>query len=335
MARPVEKALIAVVLAGIALVVIVLWRPVHTPEAAGTTATTSEVATAAATPRTSAAKRPSSASSNHPPTGGPVANPVDTRSPIGTRATTVALSPGGSTGSEASHPTVPSPASSAATTRVASTTGPPTTTAPPPSTEASAASTARASTTGGPPSTALPDTGVPEVPQRCASVEEVWKWDGHPVEDPCTLAEVKRVMRWAWTGTDDQRRSAIRNSHLLDDVFAGLEEVGRKEGYGIFHSETRGEWTVGSRNIRWHGGPHFDRAVIAVDYTFRHPENPPYPWWTVTLVQIDGDWKLSYRRGYCRMVTPSLEYHGLEARCLPDPDPEVNEDEYPDAIEDS
>ena len=173
------------------------------------------------------------------------------------------------------------------------------------------------------------------MPQRCASVEEVWKWDGHPVEDACTLAEVKRVMRWAWTGTDDQRRSAIRNSHLLDEVFTALEEVGREIGAGVFHSETQpGEWSIRFRNIRWHGGPDFDRAVIAVDYSFRHPDYAPGSWRTVTLVQIDGDWKLSYREGYCRMVNPVLEYFDSDIRCPPDPNPEINEYEYPDAIPD-
>ncbi|MDE0169786.1 MAG: hypothetical protein OXS29_09755 [bacterium] len=163
-------------------------------------------------------------------------------------------------------------------------------------------------------------------------MEEVWKWDGHPVEDACTLAEVKRVMRWAWLGTDEQRRSAIRNSHLLDEVFSALEEVGQKLGAGVFHSETRGEWDIRFRNIRWHGGPHFDRAVIAVDHSFSHPDYASAGWRTVTLVQIDGDWKLSYREGFCRMVEPEVEYHALEARCPPDPNPEINEHEYPDAI---
>lgn len=165
-------------------------------------------------------------------------------------------------------------------------------------------------------------------------MEEVWKWDGHPVEDPCTLAEVKRVMRWAWLGTDQQRRSAIRNSHLLDEVFAALKEVGQELGAGIFHIETRGQWDIRFKNIRWHGGPHFDRAVIAVDHSLSHPDYRSAGWRTVTLVQIDGDWKLSYREGYCRIANVYLEVFDFDFRCPPDPNPEVNEDEYPDAIPD-
>ena len=154
------------------------------------------------------------------------------------------------------------------------------------------------------------------------------------MEDPCTLAEVKRVMRWAWLGTDDQRRSAIRNSHLLDEVFAALEQIGLQIGGGVFHPEIRAEWDILFNNIRWHGGPDFDRAVIAVDFRFRHPDLRLAPWKTVTLVQIDGDWKLSYREGYCRIVNSYLEVFEFSFRCPPDPHPEINEYEYPDAIPD-
>jgi len=117
-------------------------------------------------------------------------------------------------------------------------------------------------------------------------------------------------------------------------VFAALEEIGLQIGGGKLHPETRGEWDIRFRNIRWHGGPDFDRAVIAVDHSFRHPDYQPGSWRTVTLVQIDGDWKLSYREGFCRMMNPVLEVFGFELRCPPDPNPEINEYEYPDAIPD-
>lgn len=348
MARPVEKALISITVAGIGLVAVALWPPIRSPDASGVPTTMWESTIPATPKRTSAANPPSSTSPSRHPTSGPVADTVDTRATIGTSATTIVLPPGDSTTPGAASPSGHPSASPRRTNRTASGMDLPETTVLLSTTESSVVSTAPPATPSSPavppdaslsstiaPTATPPTPRQPEVPGRCALVEEVWKWDGHPVEDPCTLAEVKRVMRWAWTGTDEQRRSAIRNSHLLDGVFAALEEVGREVGAGVFHSATRGEWSVRFRNIRWHGGPHFDRAVIAVDYSFRHPDYQPGPWRTVTLVQVDGDWKLSYRRGYCRMVTPSLEYHGLAARCPSDPNPEVNEDEYPDMIEDS
>ena len=361
MARPIEKALIAITLAGIALALVVLRQPMRTTDVTQTAAPVSGATTVVT--RTPATKPLSSTIASSPATSGPVTDPVDTRPNTSDPGDTAQL-PVGSTTTYASHPTVPT--SSPTTSLVVSPTSLPTMTVPPSTsspttslvvsptslvatTEASAVSTAPSSTTVqsstsvSPPvsssTTAVPAVSPdaderPEAPQRCASVEEVWKWDGHPVEDACTLAEVKRVMRWAWTGSDDQRRSAIRNSHLLDEVFAALEEVGREIGAGVFHSETRQEWSIRFRNIRWHGGPHFDRAVIAVDYRARHPDYQPGSWRTVTLVQIDGDWKLSYREGYCRVVTPMLEYFGSDTRCPPDPNPEINEYEYPDAIPD-
>lgn len=169
-------------------------------------------------------------------------------------------------------------------------------------------------------------------PRTCAAVQELWEADGYPVEDPCTLAEVRRVFRWAWTGTDRQRRSAIRNGHLLDEVFAALDEYGRTHGAGLFDPRTRGDWTVVLDDIRWRGGPGADRAVIAVTHGFIHPDYPRSPRWTSTVVQVDGEWRLSYRRSYCLQANSIMESLGSEVRCPPDPDPDLNEREDPDTI---
>ncbi len=169
-------------------------------------------------------------------------------------------------------------------------------------------------------------------PPRCPLVQELWEADGYPVEDLCTLAEVKRIFTWAWTGTDRQRRSAIRNSHLLDEIFAALDEYGRTHDAGLFDPDTRGEWTPVFDDFRWRGGPRHDRAVIEVSYGFVHRDYPTSSRWTDTLVQVEGEWKLSYRRSYCRQANLIMEYVGSDLRCPPDPDPEVNEDEDPDII---
>ena len=185
------------------------------------------------------------------------------------------------------------------------------------------------------PSTAIPTpTEAPATtagtgPRRCASVEELWEADGYPVEDPCTLAEIKRVFRWAWTGTDDQRRSAIRNSHLLEEVFAALDEFGLTHDAGLFRPDERGRYSIIFEDIRWHGGPDHDEAVIGVRYRFDHPDWPPTDQFLDTLVQIEGEWKLSYRRSYCVKVLFIMELIGNDIRCPRDPHPEINEDEAP------
>ena len=152
---------------------------------------------------------------------------------------------------------------------------------------------------------------------------------GAVVQDPCTLAEVKRVFRWAWTGTDEQRRSAIRHGHLLDEVFAALDDYGLGAEALLFHPEERGRYIIWFDDIWWGGGSEYDEAVIAVKYRFDHPEFPASVQFVDTAVQVDGKWKLSYRRSYCGVVRSIMEYLGSNVRCPRDPNPEVNEKEAP------
>ncbi|MXZ68284.1 MAG: hypothetical protein F4Z17_04695 [Acidimicrobiia bacterium] len=163
----------------------------------------------------------------------------------------------------------------------------------------------------------------------CPRIEELWVADSYPVEDPCTLAEVRRAVYLAYTGTDDQRRSAIRNGALLDEVFAALDDFGRTHGAVLYHPEQRGRSSVIFEEIVWRGGPDADRGVIAVRYRLDHPDFPPTDLVLDTLVQVEGEWKVSYRRSYCVKVLVIMEYVGSDVRCPRDPTPEVNEDEAP------
>ena len=92
-------------------------------------------------------------------------------------------------------------------------------------------------------------------PGRCPPIDELWVADGRPVEDPCTLAEVRRATYLAYTGTDEQRRSAIRNGPLLDEVFAALDDFGRNYGAVLYHPEQRGRSSVIFEEIVWRGAP--------------------------------------------------------------------------------
>ncbi len=164
---------------------------------------------------------------------------------------------------------------------------------------------------------------------RCAPVEELWQADGLPVEDPCTLGEAERVLRWAWTGSGGQRRSAVRNGVLLDEVFDALDRYGRERAVSLFHPEERGRFEVSLDDVRWQGGPAHDAAVIGVVYRLVHPDLGAGEPVLDTLVQVDGEWKLSYRRSFCVKVMVIMEHIGSSVRCPKDPNPEVNEDEAP------
>ena len=323
MSRPLERTLIVVVLAGLAAVVPAL----RGRDDGSLPSTTSNV--------TSSTTLATAARIDYPSEEAPALSTTVIRGPITTTGNRVndpvLIEPPGPINTRSREATVATAPDSHRST--------PTTAGPPParsavSTSLTPLTTGRQATTT---SQLLPivprgATAQPETPGRCATVQELWEADGYPVEDACTLEKVKQVFNRAWTGTDRQRRSAIRNSHLLDEVFVALDEYGRTHDAGLFDPGTRGEWTVVFHDIRWRGGPRYDRAVVAVTHGFVHPDYPHSPRWTSTAVQVGGEWKLSYRRSYCLQADAILESTGSEVRCPPDPDPGVNEHEDPDAI---
>lgn len=279
MARPVERFLFAVTLAGLLASAIVLWTPVRrSAPISPVPAAAPEAAAAVPAPAPAA---PSVSASSGPPPG---------------------EADGGFSGADAAEGALPAP-----------------TAAPAPSDGE------------GPPaaSSAASPPGAEAAPARCAPVEELWEADGLPVEDPCTLEEAERVLRWAWTGGDEQRRSAIRNGRLLGEVFGALDRYGREHGAFLFHPEERRRYEVSLDDVRWQGGPGYEAAVIGVVYRLEHPELGGGESFLDTLVQVDGEWKLSYRRSFCVKVMVIMEYAGSSVRCPRDPHPEVNEDEAP------
>ena len=275
MARPVERFLFAVTLAGLLASAIVLWTPVRrSAPISPVPAAAPETAAAVPAPAPAA---PSVSASSGPPPG---------------------EADGGVSGADAAEGALPAP-----------------TAAPAPS--------------DGEGPTAASSAASPPGAARCAPVEELWEADGLPVEDPCTLEEAERVLRWAWTGGDEQRRSAIRNGRLLGEVFGALDRYGREHGAFLFHPEERRRYEVSLDDVRWQGGPGYEAAVIGVVYRLEHPELGGGESFLDTLVQVDGEWKLSYRRSFCVKVMVIMEYAGSSVRCPRDPHPEVNEDEAP------
>ena len=275
MARPVERFLFAVTLAGLLASAIVLWTPVRR-SAPISPVPAAAPETAAAVPAPAPAATSVSASSGPPP----------------------GEADGGVSGADAAEGALPAPTAS-----------------PAPS--------------DGEGLTAASSAASPPGAARCAPVEELWEADGLPVEDPCTREEAERVLRWAWTGGDEQRRAAIRNGRLLGEVFGALDRYGREHGAFLFHPEERRRYEVSLDDIRWQGGPDYQAAVIGVVYRLEHPELGGGESFLDTLVQVDGEWKLSYRRSFCVKVMVIMEYAGSSVRCPRDPHPEVNEDEAP------
>ena len=314
MSRPVEKVTLAVILASLGLG-IALWTPVLDIFSNGTTTTPTPVTTTV---------RPATTTSISPDTTlvSTTTTSVTTTAAIAA-TTTAATGPIPETTEVAATTTAQATTTSTApsTTTAAPTTtrAPSTTTRPPPST-----------TTSTTPSTTMPPTTVAAGPGRCAPIEDLWRL-GYPVEDSCTLAEVRRVLTWAWAGTDAQRRAAIRNSYLLEDeVFPALDDFGLNDPNGSgFHPEERRQRRLVVNSVIWKGGPEASDGVAAVWFYFDHPDYPrnsEFPFHQ-TLVQVDGEWKLSYRRSFCVLARLVLELSGSDVLCPRDPHPEINEDE--------
>ena len=313
MARPVERCLFAVILAGLAASAAVLWT---------------------SAPR-SAPVQPAPAAAPVPVAAAPDAAPASSAAPADSSAAAVSDGPSAPAASSSAAASVapPSEAQAGPSPEFDAWEGahpaPPASPAPSAAAAPSAADAEPPEREGFP--AAAPPPGEEGAPVRCALVEELWEADGLPVEDPCTLAEVARVLRWAWAGGDEQRRAAIRNGGLLDEVFEALDRYGRERGASLFHPDERRQFEVSLDDVRWQGGPAYDAAVIGVVYRLEHPDLGAAEPVLDTLVQVDGEWKLSYRRSFCVKVMVIMEYTGSSVRCPRDPHPEVNEDEAPGA----
>ena len=299
----VEKMLFVVFVAGVLTAVLMITAPVRTPQRPAPSSTTvpppaGERSTGAATPEWAVPSESSSADAEaegEDPTGAPGHDHNHGIEPDAGLTTTTFLYPPVESGGRVeggSVPGVDSPSDAAATPPAGSGFG-------------------------------VTDAG------HCPPIEDLWIADSYPVEDPCTLAEVRRAIHLAYTGTDPQRRSVIRNGPLLDEVFAALDDFGRTHGAVLYHPEQRGRAGVIFEEIVWRGGPDADRGVIAVRYRLDHPDFPPTDPVLDTLVQVDGEWKVSYRRSYCVKVLVIMEHVGSDVRCPRDPNPEVDEDEAP------
>ena len=58
--------------------------------------------------------------------------------------------------------------------------------------------------------------------RSCAPVEEIWT-RGSPVTDSCTLNAIETALDYLWTGSSELRQRAVRDGHVLTDLFGRLD----------------------------------------------------------------------------------------------------------------
>ena len=99
-----------------------------------------------------------------------------------------------------------------------------------------------------------PDTAE-ALGRDCPPVEEIWSGNGSLVKDQCTLDAINTAMRFVWREPSELRQRAIRDGHVLTDLFHRLDNQYEINPYmaGIFGLEERESMTTEVRSIKWAG----------------------------------------------------------------------------------
>ena len=99
-----------------------------------------------------------------------------------------------------------------------------------------------------------PDTAQ-ALGRDCAPVEELWPGNAAPVTDQCTLDAIDTALRYAWSSPSDLAQRAIRDGHVLTDLFARFDSLDEINPFlGAWRDEEgRSRITVNVRNMRWAG----------------------------------------------------------------------------------
>ncbi|MDE0234540.1 MAG: hypothetical protein OXM62_05995 [bacterium] len=99
-----------------------------------------------------------------------------------------------------------------------------------------------------------PDTAE-ALGRDCPPVEQLWTANGAPVKDQCTLDAIDTALRYAWTSPSELRQRAIRDGHVLTDLFVRFDnqdEINPFVGTWL-DEEGRSRITVNVQNMHWAG----------------------------------------------------------------------------------
>ena len=193
----------------------------------------------------------------------------------------------------------------------------------------------------------------------CPPVEAIWSGNGNLVTDQCTLDAIDTAMRFAWREPSELRQRAIRDGHVLTDLFHRIDNQHEINPYhdAVFGQEARASITTEIRNIKWAGNwP--GASMIHLEYRNVHPDRemtedewagaeryftglaargenigPKYErgeytlgfawWWESALIvrTADGTWRMSYR-SFCRFYQIIWVVDQSPFLCPDDPTPE-------------
>ena len=175
------------------------------------------------------------------------------------------------------------------------------------------------------PTTTTPD---PDASGDCPGNYHQW----YKVRDDCILDEVRQEYLAWQAGSHSQRMAAIRDGHLLGQVFteshASAEQYFGKEAANDLNAWTSVYADVDNRSTRRveiYGAQWIQPDLIHVRIrTVMRDGSFAWAWNVVPFTYIDGQWKISYQ-GFCRRIAAAIEFvedhGGTLDPCPPDPRP--------------
>ena len=182
------------------------------------------------------------------------------------------------------------------------------------------------------PTTTDPD---PEATGDCPGNYHQW----FKVRDECVLDEVrKEFLAWR-AGSHEQRKAAIRDGHLLAQVFAE-SQTSAQQYFGEEAANDLDAWTSvwadadnrSTRRVELYGAQWIDpdRIDVRIRAVMRDGSFA-WAWNVVPFTYVDGEWKISYQ-GFCRYIDAAIpfvrDHGGTLSPCPPDPRPRVTANEH-------
>ena len=199
------------------------------------------------------------------------------------------------------------------------------------------------------------DTSV-ALGRDCPPVEAIWAGNGHLITDQCTLDAINTALQMAWREPSELRQRAIRDGHVLGDLFHRLDNQANPYLAAYTGEFSRAQSTVEVRNMKWAGNwP--GASMVYLEFRIVHPDRKPteeerqggirylagviargsdispekargdftmgfaWRWESALMVRTsDGTWRMSYR-SFCRwyQVFTTTEQPGF--LCPDDPTP--------------
>ena len=189
----------------------------------------------------------------------------------------------------------------------------------------------------------------------CPPVEDLWE-QGKPVSDECTLEAIHTALTWVWSAPSDLRQRAIRDGHVLTELFYQLDNTEDPILMVYSTEEGRAGITAEFKDARWVGGwP--GASIIKLEYRAVYPDwtlTPELratlmahhreladqgfdipqewlegnydtkggtdPWDNALMVRTaDGTWRMSYR-SFCRKLATTINLL-VDYECPDDPTP--------------